>query len=691
MATDVELRSPSDGTWQLTDLIDVTVLQSIQDTFAKVFGLPTVIIDQTGRNLTNITHRVRFCEDLTRPSPVAGSRCMTCDRHAMDRATDTNRPAIFECWNGLFDCAIPIAPKGQVLGHFLCGQILVRPPDAERFAMTAEEIGVEPGDYVEALGDVRVMPLDQYESCISTMHTLAQMIADQAAAAIDNLKMLQDALSAKNDAAKLVDELEVILEAFRDSFAQPDEASMLEAIADQLQRLIPHDSCLIYTVQDGTDELVPRVVRDPNPEAFRDYRPRKGVGVWGTVVATGVRRKIDDIRSDPDFEPVPGIDLEPEAMLVVPMIRKATIFGVISLSRLDRRVFTEHELRILAVFCSHASLSMQVSRMQAQSMRRLRDEQALGELLGALAQGLSVDETLGAIGRCGLDLLGAGSAVLRCRPEPGARSRPVLIGLDDHDAGELLTDIETELEGCLARRACRALARPRDSLLLIPLGAGAELLGTAVFVAPVGTQWDQGVVDTFAHQSSLGLRNALARERERRVLQQNDLLSTLGTELAHAKSRDDVRAGLLGKTSEIFGSELSVLALLDQSRDTIQMHVREGRGTRELSVKLVGRGRFASARLGSEAAPRGLRVRRLGAGRFRRAVPATRSRVIYSCSAAHSERGPRRSVRRLAHGQPPVLRRAGAAPRRRRRGGGRQPRQPAGPSGDRSLAAAPAG
>ncbi len=97
------------------------------------------------------------------------------------------------------------------------------------------------------------------------------------------------------------------------------------------------------------------------PGGVSDYRPRKGVGVWGTVVATGVRRKIDDIRSDPDFEPVPGIDLEPEAMLVVPMIRKATIFGVISLSRLDRRVFTEHELRILAVFCSHASLSMQAA------------------------------------------------------------------------------------------------------------------------------------------------------------------------------------------------------------------------------------------------------------------------------------------------------------------------------------------
>lgn len=603
MATDVELRSPSEGTWQLTDLIDVTVLQSIQDTFAKVFGLPTVIIDQTGRNLTNITHRVRFCEDLTRTSAVAGSRCSTCDLHAMEQATDTNRPAIFECWNGLFDCAIPIAPKGQVLGHFLCGQVLTRPPEQDRFARTALDIGVEPREYIDALGEVRVMPLDQYESSITTMHTLAQMIADQAAAAIDNFKMLQDALSAKNDAAKLVDELEVILEAFRDSFAQPDEASTLETIADQLQRLIPHDSCLIYTVQDGTDELIPRVVRDPNPEAFRAYRPRKGVGVWGTVVATGVRRKIDDVRNDADFERVPGIDLEPEAMLVVPMIRKGTIFGVISLSRLDRRVFTEHELRILAVFCSHASLSMQVARMQAQSMRRLREEQALGELLGALAQGVSVDETLGAIGRCGLDLLGASSAMLRCRPEPGARSQPVLIGIDASQADELLADIDAELEGCLARRACRALARPRASVLLIPLEAGTEVLGTAVFVAPVGTQWDQGVVDTFAHQSSLGLRNAQARERERRVLQQNDLLSTLGTELAHAKSQEDVRAALLGKTSEIFGSELSVLALLDDSRDAIQIHVREGRGTRELSVKLAGRGRFASARLSSEATP----------------------------------------------------------------------------------------
>ena len=594
---------PADGDWKLTDLIDVEVLQSIQDTFAKVFGLPTVIIDSSGRNVTNITHRLRFCEDLTRTSPVAGSRCTGCDRRAMGEAADTGRPSIFECWNGLYDAAIPIAPKGDVLGYFLCGQILTRPPDVDRFAGTAKEIGVSPESYLDALRDVRVMPLDQYESSITTMHTLAQMIADQAAASIDNLKMLQDALTAKEDAAKLVDELEVILEAFRDSFAQADNGSTLETIADHLQRLIPYDSCLIYTIDDGADELVPRVVRDPNLEAFSAFRPRKGVGVWGKVGATGVRRKIDDVRQDPDFVPVPGVDVEPEAMLVVPMIRKGTIFGVISLSRLERSVFTEHELQVLAVFCSHASLSMQVSRMQTESRSRLREEHALGELLSTMAHGLSVDETLAAIGRCGLDVLAARAAVLRCQPEPGATSALVRVSIDEREAAELLVGCELEIEGALARRACRVLERPDASYLLVPLEGGAVMLGVAVFVAPTGTQWDHHVADRFAHQSSLGLRNALARERERRVLLQHDLLSALGTELAQAKSRDEIRTRLLGKTSEIFGSELSVLVLLDQSSDAIQVHVREGRSTRELSIKLGGRGRFASARLSSETAP----------------------------------------------------------------------------------------
>jgi sugar diacid utilization regulator/GAF domain-containing protein len=545
------------GHWRLTDLIDAAALQDLQDMFARMFELPTMIIDPNGQNVTD---------------PVTLS--------AIEDRSDRDLTPIAKDWSGPGDCAAPIAPKGVVLGYVLCGANVIDPVDVDR------------------LRHFRVMELDEYGPSIGSAQTLARMIAEQAAAAIENRNLLQDAVSAREDAAKLVNELEVILETFRDGFTQPNDRPTLETVADQLHKLIPYDSCLIYTIEDGADELVPRVVRDPDPEAFRSYRPRKGVGVWGKVAATGVRRKIDDVRADPDFVPVPGVDLEPEAMLVVPMIGKGQIFGVMSLSRFGRQRFTEHELRVLAVFCSHASLSVQVARLSSESARRLREEQALSELLSKMARDLSITETLTVIGRCGVDLLGALGAVLRCVPEPGTSNGLVRIVMDPETADELVADLEPELEGCLARGASRIVACPHGSALLVPFHGGPESLGIAVFVAAAGRQWNQGLVDTFARQSSLGLRNALARERERRVLLQHDLLSTLGTELAQAKSHEEARARLLGRASEIFGAELSALALLDPSLDAAQVHVKEGRSSHQLKVKTLDL--VASATLSAE-------------------------------------------------------------------------------------------
>ena len=78
--------------WQLTDLIDVAALQDIQDTFAKVFGLPTVIVDPTGRNITNITHRVSI---LRGPDAdlAGGRRALHGVRSARDGAGGAHEPS----------------------------------------------------------------------------------------------------------------------------------------------------------------------------------------------------------------------------------------------------------------------------------------------------------------------------------------------------------------------------------------------------------------------------------------------------------------------------------------------------------------------------------------------------------------------------------------------------------------------
>ena len=377
----------------------------------------------------------------------------------MEQATDTNRPAIFECWNGLYRLRDPNRPQGRGTRP-----LPLRPdPDRDRRSRiaspaTAVEIGVAPREYVDALGDVRVMPLDQYESSINTMHTLAQMIADQAAASIDNLKMLQDALTAKEDAAKLVDELEVILEAFRDSFAQSDEH--VNARDDRRSAPATDPVRLVPDLHGRRRSRRARAARRPRSQRRRVLGvsararasacgarwPPPAFAARSTTCATtptssqcrGRSRARGDARRADDSQ---GDDLRRD------LARVGSSAGV----------FTEHELRILAVFCSHASLSMQVSRMQAQSMRQAaRGAGARRAAWRARPRAVSVEETLAAIGRCGLDVLGAelGRAALPARAG-GAESAWCGSGSTRPPPTSCSTTSTPSSRACLARRACR--------------------------------------------------------------------------------------------------------------------------------------------------------------------------------------------------------------------------------------------
>lgn len=587
--------------WQLTDLISVATLQSIQDTFARAFGLPTVIIDTNGANATTITHRVTLCEDLTRTSTVAGPRCAECDLCGMREAAGSSAPAIFKCWNGLYDCAIPIAPKGHVLGYFLCGQILTETPDPASYAATAAEIGVDPAEYVEALARVSVVPYEQYRASVDSMHVLAEMIAEQAAASIDSLQMLEEAHRAKEGTARLVEELDTILEALRDIGSQPDYQATLASIADNLARLIPWDSCVIYLAQDDGEELVPAVVRDPFPDKVRAHRPRRGRGILGAAALGGVGRRFLDITREPDFEPIPGVPVEPESALVMPMTYKGTVSGVICLSRFERRTFTDHELRVLDVFSSQASVSIQVSKLASDNAQRLREERALGRLRQAMAPRAKLESILAEAAAVGVDLLAAEAAVVRV-PAPPAPAATVRLGVDEEDSAVLLRALEPAIRRATERRRPELASRGGRSALVLSLAAG-EPGAFAVFLGREGTSWDRRLAEALAAQVSLGIEKARMQERERRLLLRYQRLSELGTGLVTANDAKEVRSRLLARTPEILSADVCFIALLDQGPDAITVEVGSPSRSQERTIKLEGGARLASVRLRDEAAP----------------------------------------------------------------------------------------
>ena len=585
--------------WRLTDLIDVQALQEIQDTFARAFGLPTVIVHPDGTDVTDFTNRLPFCEDLTRTSAVGGPRCAGCDRRALHEAGESGRPSIFECWNGLYDAAVPIAPKGRVLGYFLCGQVLTSAPDPERYRATAAEIGVPADRYVDALGDVRVVPFERYEASVQSMHVLAQMIADQAAASIDALRMLEGAERAREDAAQLMEELESILDGLREVGSQPDHESTLEAIADTLARLIPSDSCVIYVLSDDGAELVPAVVRDPYADAVRRHRPRVGHGVLGKAAVDEAGRRFTDVTQDPDFEHIPGVPLEPESLLVVPMTYRGVTSGAIALSRFERRVFSDHDLRVLRVFSAQASVAVQVSRLGGDRARRLREEQAMGRLLRATTARSTVRSILAEVAQVGIELLGAGAAVVRARS--GAGPVRLAVGADDDEARRLLDAAGDGLGGDLT-----VTPDPTGgaSLLRLGLGRTGEEEAVAVLVGPPGHEWDRRLARAYAAQAALGIEQARLRDREQQALTGYQRLSELGTALVDARDEEEVAERLLARTPAVFSAPAAWIATLDGGPDAIEVRLgRGGPSGRRLTVHLDGPARVAALRLRDERAP----------------------------------------------------------------------------------------
>ena len=582
----------------LAELIGVPTLQAIQDTFAQVFGLPTSIVNADGSPVTAITNRVALCEDLTKGSALGCARCDECDHSAFAEAERSAAPAVFKCWNGLYDAAIPISPKGKTIGYFLCGQIYSETPDLISVGETAVELGIDPTIYTEQASQIQVMPYERYEASIQTMHVLAGMIAEQAAAYIDNIEILEQSVAAREDTRLLIGELDGILAALRDIGLQADHRATLHAIADNLAGLIPHDSCVIYGL-DG-EQLQPLIVRDPNPEPLWKYQPTIGQGIVGTVAATRTARRSDDVRDEPDFVTIDGLESEPEAMLVAPIVDKGELFGVVVLSRLERRLFTDHELSILSVFAAQASVAIQRSQIQADSAKRLAEERALADLLRAVTGQLTLEATLAEIARDAMTLLSATGAVVRVAA-PGAAAS-ITQGMADDQAAEMLEHLEAAITAAANKDEAEVTTLNGLSCLIVPLQSGPQQLGVILLTRSGNDRpWDLALVEALASQASLGIANRLMHDRERDAARRYRGLAELTSDLVGADSEEQLVELLVTRLSSVMSAEDCFVALRGKDSEAITVLQRVGRQVKRTLIPLAGSSRIASARLGNEA------------------------------------------------------------------------------------------
>ena len=164
---------------KLTDFIDVETLQRIQNAFSKMTGIAVITIDAEGDAVTEGTDFSDFCMN-SRSSAIGCERCLKCDKEAAELALIKKAPAIYHCHAGLLNFAAPIMANDRLLGCFIGGQALKEPMDTDEARKIAEELQVDPEEYIEAAKGIRIVDQETIENAAEFLYIIAGVLSDMA-------------------------------------------------------------------------------------------------------------------------------------------------------------------------------------------------------------------------------------------------------------------------------------------------------------------------------------------------------------------------------------------------------------------------------------------------------------------------------------------------------------------------------
>ncbi len=188
--------------------------------------------------------------------------------------------------------------------------------------------------------------------------------------------------------------------------ATVDLDEVLELILNKITEALEADRATLYLMDEGTDELVSRIVQG---EEVRSIRLKIGDGIAGHVARTAQPLHVRDPYKDPRFSPEWDMasGYRTRSILAVPMKNHlGRIIGVVQVLNKHEGEFTPEDAMLLAALSTQASVSIDNSRLflsviqknmqlietKEQLEHRVRDLKLLFSLESAMARAASLED-----------------------------------------------------------------------------------------------------------------------------------------------------------------------------------------------------------------------------------------------------------------------------------------------------------
>jgi K+-sensing histidine kinase KdpD len=338
-------------------------------------------------------------------------------------------------------------------------------------------------------------------------------------------------MSPPDDTERKLRELSFLHEVAQLASSARDWDEMLRIVIDRTTDAMGVEVSSLYLLErrDGVLRLV--ATNGLNRAYIGKATLRVGEGITGWVANARVPAAAKDVRGDPRFKWVRGVDEERfTSMLSVPLLIHEEIVGVMNVQSVGARAWDKEETRFLQTIANQVAGIIEKGRLQREAERKLREVSALFEVSNVLTSTLELDEVLALI----VDRL--------VRVYPGSAGAIFL--RDGDDLRERARSGEPGKATAQAARQAVAEARPivEGDHLALPLLAGDHLLGAVALRVPessaLAEEEEIAFVGALANQAALAIDKASLYALERATTDRLRELESARTEFVAVVTHD---------------------------------------------------------------------------------------------------------------------------------------------------------
>lgn len=440
---------------------------------------------------------------------------------------------------------------------------------------------------------------------------LLTLLANQAAAAIENARLY-------DETARRAEELAVLYDVSLELAGHLELPPLLDTVVERAMELLGGFSGGMYMYDPEREDLELIAAKWPGKHAG-EVRLDVGEGVCGTVAQTGEPLVIADYAN---WEGRPGqFDAGPTFnVLAVPVKRGQKLLGALYVNDYDvDRRFDEADIRLATMFANQAAIAIENARLYEESKRRAEELAALHVISLELVAKTDLSELLPSVLQEAAGLLGSDCVgVYLYDPQTEELELRVSHGYTRDYTG-LRLSIDEGLAGNVARsrqplalddysswpdRSHQWAAESLHAVLAVPLLRGNTLLGVLGLDRKLpGTFEDSDVrlATLFANLASIAIENARLYEETGRRAEELGTLYDISLDVAGQLELPPLLETVVQRAIDLLRGDKGGIYLYDEGANELELIHAIGPDREYVGVRLaLGEGACGRAAQGTE-------------------------------------------------------------------------------------------